>query len=94
MYASNNWDHLSAGRSIQVAPLNETVQAEYVSFKDRDKDSYGDYYQGDDTVYVIFKVGDRFFKKIGYKSSYSEQMTWDGECIEVFPKTKTIQVFE
>lgn len=97
MYTAKNayvWENLAAGRPVEVFPVaTEPVTAEFVQFKDREKDHYGDYLQDDREMFVIFKVGDRYFKKYGDKSSYGDE-AWDGECVEVFPTTKTIQVFE
>jgi hypothetical protein len=36
---------------------------------------------------------ERFFKKIGYYSSY-EGTSWDGSFHEVFPQQKTVTVYE
>lgn len=106
MFVSNEWDRAAEGRTIYVAPLDEAVLADVVHFKDRETDSYGDYLQGEDEVYIIFKVGDRFYKKIGHKSSYGYGTTWTGPVTEVIPQektvteyvmqpvTKTVQVFE
>lgn len=92
MYVANDWDNLFEGRNIKVSPVEESRTAEFVEAKGRETDSYGEYYQGDDEIYVIFKVGDRYFKKFGYQSSYGGR-TWDGGVIEVFPETKTVTVF-
>lgn len=94
MFVSNDWDRLVQGKEIKVAPLNEAVTAKFVFFKDRETDSYGEFYEGDSEVYVIFEVDGKFYKKIGYKSSYGYEISWAGDPVEVQPKTKTIQVFE
>lgn len=94
MYSSTAWSRLAGGRSVKVSPLGDPVDAEFVQFIDRKVDpQYGEYYQDDREMSVIFKVGDRYFKKFGEKSSYGDE-SWDGEVVEVFPTTKTIQVFE
>lgn len=93
MYTSSKWDSLFEGSSVQVQPLANGTDAEYVDSKGRETDSYGDYIEGDTEIWVIFKVGERYFKKFGYQSSYGGR-EWDGGCVEVFPETKTITVFK
>ncbi len=49
-------------------------------------------------VWFVIKVTDldeneRFFRKTGYHSSY-EGYDWDGGFSEVFPKQKTVTVYE
>lgn len=100
MFASSDWTKLLEGRSIQVAPLTQTVTAEFVHFQDRKTDDGsgydGDnYIEGESECYVIFKVGEKYYKKCGYKSSYGyNEIDWNGPCTEVEPIIKTIQVWE
>ena len=44
-------------------------------------------------IWIVLKVGDQYFRKSGYTSSYDSE-SWDGDCREVEPKQKTITVFE
>ena len=46
-----------------------------------------------EAVWVVVKVGDQFFKKEGYTSSYDSD-TFDGRCTEVFPHQKTVTVYK
>lgn len=50
--------------------------------------------EGDgDTRYLVFKLGSQFFRKDGYYASYDGSV-WDGDFYEVFPREKTITVYE
>lgn len=96
MYASNEWDRLDyrpAGTKFKVNELGPVVEAELVEFSHREKDRWNEPIQGEDECHIIFKVGDRYFKKTGYESSYDEVISWNGEVIEVFPETKTVYEF-
>jgi hypothetical protein len=96
MYVSNNWQKMfdaGLGTSHKVIPVNLGTDATVVEVKKRETDHYGEYYQGDDEVYIIFQVGDRFFKKTGTMDSYDEDFSWDGPVVEVFGSTKTVTVF-
>lgn len=97
MYLSNNWHKMfeaGLGSSHKVIPVATGTDATVVEVKTRAYDErYGEYLQGDDEVYVIFQVGDKFFKKTGTMSSYDEVFSWDGPVVEVFGTTKTVTVF-
>lgn len=65
-------------------------------FKSSDtvKDHYGEYPQGwEGKMWITFRVGDRFFRKMGSISSYGDE-NWDGRFQEVFATEKTVTVFE
>lgn len=97
MYVADSWSDLWNDKRGQVRPTAEPTTAEVVYQRFRETDSYGEYLQGDDEIYMIFKVqtpeGEKHFKKFGYQSSYGD-MGWDGPVVEVYPKTKTITVWE
>lgn len=96
MYVSNNWDRLyeaGAGTVHKVAPVDQSLNATILEVRSRPKDPEGEAYQYDDECYIIFQVGDRFFKKTGTESSYDEERYWDGPVVEVFGTTKTVTVF-
>lgn len=97
MYLSNNWQKLydsGLGSTHDVVPQATGTKATVVEVKSRAyNEGYGEYVQGDDEVYVIFQVEDRFFKKTGSMSSYDEVYAWDGPVTEVFGHTKSITVF-
>lgn len=45
-------------------------------------------------VWMVVQIGDQFFKKFGYWTSH-EGRSWQGyKCVEVFPKTKTVEYYE
>lgn len=67
----------------QVEMVRPPEPAEY--------DSYGE--TTSERIYMIVKVGDRFFKKEGWRSSYGGT-DWDGECREVQPEPKTVVVYD
>ena len=54
---------------------------------DMEADSYGDYVSGE--VYMIFKVGDKFYRKNGTVDSYGG-ITWGGSFREA--KQKKVEV--
>jgi hypothetical protein len=82
------------GTSHKVIPVATGTDATVVEVKKRAYDErYGEYFQGDDEVYIIFQVGNRFFKKTGTMDSYDENFSWDGPVVEVFGTTKTVTVF-
>lgn len=94
MYAANSWDDLWDNGKTQVSPLIDTSVAVLVSKTERERDSYGDYNEGDGEIYMVFQVGDRFFRKEGYQSSYGDDRSWDGAVVEVFPREFTSVVYE
>jgi len=97
MYVMNNWQRMfdgGVGTTHKVVPVATGTDATVVEVKTRTVDTrYGEYLQGDDEVYVIFQVGDKFFKKTGTMDSYDENFSWDGPVVEVFGTTKTVTVF-
>jgi hypothetical protein len=96
MYTTDNWNRLfrgGVGSTHKVVPLAQGTEATVLEVHERPSDNYGEYFQGDDEVYIIFQVGDRFFKKTGRMDSYDEILTWDGPVTEVFGTTKTVTVF-
>jgi hypothetical protein len=95
MYLVNDWTALSRGKPQPAIPLNATGTAELVKFVERPSDRWGEYHQDERECYVIFKVGDRFFKKTGDQSSYGDEIDWSyGKVTEVHPKTVTETVYE
>lgn len=96
MYVANNWDNLfygKVGSKHEVIPAETKAVAEIIETKARVTDFYGDFVQGEDDVYVIFKVGDRFFKKTGTMGSYDDEISWSGPVVEVFAEAKTVYEF-
>jgi hypothetical protein len=70
------------------------VEAEFVEFNGRERDSWGEAYEGDSECSLIFKVGSRYFVKYGNEDSYGSDIYWEfGEIKEVFPKTVTKTVY-
>lgn len=96
MYVANDWDKLfqgGVGTTHKVVPVATGTDAVILEVHGRPKDQYGEAMQGDEECYIIFQVGDRFFKKTGYEDSYDEERTWNGPVVEVFGTTKTVTVF-
>lgn len=100
MYTSDNWDRLFEYDKGTVVPTSVKLDAIVVDKGNRPTDHYGEYMQGEDECWMIFKViepsgKERFFKKTGTQSSYGDERDWSwGTTTEVFPKTKTITVWE
>lgn len=73
------------------------IQVEKVEIykqSDNMEDYYGDYPQGwEGDMWMTFRVGDRFFRKMGSISSYGNE-SWDGPFREVFQTEKVVTVFE
>lgn len=83
------------GTTIDIRPVAVVAdEATVVEVVNRESDSFGEYYEGDGEISLVFRVGDRYFRKTGYQSSYGEDRSWDGEIVEVFPETRTITAFK
>lgn len=54
-------------------------------------DSYGETFS--EQIFMVIKVGDRHFKKEGFRSSYGGT-SWYGPCREVHPEPKTVTVYD
>lgn len=52
-----------------------------------------DYSDGQEERTMIIKIGDRYFKKVGYYDSWNSS-NWDGSITEVVPREKTITVYD
>lgn len=65
-------------RTIEVPVVVEVVDSDYGSEGDWEK-----------TVYVVIKVGDKYFKKTGYYASHAGT-DWDGPVVEVKPVQRTV----
>lgn len=63
---------------------NETLEVEGLGTIEF-VESFGGEGQGD-SLWVVFKIGDRYFQKDGYYASY-DGGTWDGAVTEVKPVT-------
>ena len=67
---------------------NEVVRTAlgWASFKDRqntEPNSYG-YYDSDEEIWFVFKLGERYYRKSGYQDSYDD-FEYDGALVEVEP---------
>jgi hypothetical protein len=96
MYVAQDWESLrpaSVGRKFKVNELGPTVDAELIEFNTRPLDYSGEPIQGEDECSLIFRVGDRYFRKTGYQSSYYEEFKWNGDVTEVFPEEKVVMTF-
>lgn len=66
----------------------------YKASDSMDRSYYGEYPQGwEGDMWVTFRVGNRFFRKMGTISSYGHEK-WDGPFREVFATEKVVTVFE
>lgn len=98
MYTTKNWDALvfgGVGSKHEVKP--EAVvgtEATVVEVVRRARDSYGEGYEGDSGGYVIFQVGDRFFRRNFSESSFDEsELFWWADVEEVFGEVETTIAF-
>ena len=71
----------------EVSKVTEFGMAEYV-------DSESDYDEGRQSRMVIFKIGDRLFRKSGFYDSWGEYSGWDGDLEEVRGFEITITRYE
>lgn len=71
------WLEESSGRTEYVAGIGDVAI------------TYG---SDGDGIYLIFKTGDRYFKKDGWYASH-DGTYWDGSFYEVEPAQKTITVY-
>lgn len=82
----NGWswwaDEVNSGEPIEVERLG---QVETIN-------TYTGGEGGGEDCELLFKVGDRFFQKVGYYASY-DGTYWDGDFSEVRPELKTITVY-
>ena len=99
MFETNNWDDMvfdGVGSKHAVRPVAPTsTEATVVEVVRRERDSYGEGYEGDSgNCYVIFQVGDRFFKRAFYESSYSDaDISWWDDVVEVFGEVVVTTAF-
>jgi hypothetical protein len=98
-YTTNDWEAMvfgGVGSTHKVKPLPVTEDtATVVELRRRERDRYGEGFEGDGGCYVIFQVGNRFFKKKFWESSYSENDVnfYNDEVEEVFGEVKTVTTF-
>jgi hypothetical protein len=83
------WDNLvykTDGYLTAVLLQNEPVVLTKVASKNSDEET-------DSAVWVVVRVGGQYFRKEGYyQSHYGTE--WDGSVHEVWPKEKTVTVYE
>lgn len=86
-YTDSGWhqweDELSLNEVVEVADLGS------VQVVDRQPGREG----GGENIYIVFKVGERFFKKTGYYASY-DGSNWDGSFTEVTPQDRVVTFYE
>lgn len=94
--SKKGWDSLAeyGAYNLRVDGM-EIHKVEFYRASDTlDRDYYGEYPQGwEGDMWATFRVGDRFFRKMGTISSYGEEK-WDGPFREVFATEKVVTVFE
>lgn len=84
------FDGVGSQHQVEPRPVDSDT-ATVVFIQRRDRDSYGEGFEGDGSSgYFIFQVGNRFFKKSFHESSFNEMDLdfWD-DPIEVFGEVKT-----
>lgn len=87
------------GKQFTFDGYSATIAAKKISYDSGEVDVSD--YNGDSALpqgstynaYIVFKVGNNYFKKTGTGDSYGD-VSWDGDLIPVQVKTKTIEVFE
>lgn len=92
----HTWDSFTEGQHFS---LNNGLVAEVVKVRDGWNDglesetsSYS--HQGDTfEAFVVFKVGDFFYKKSGTGDSYGD-VSWDGDFGPVKLQVRTVQVYD
>lgn len=100
MYTSKNWDLMvfnGVGSKHTVEPLPTTGSvATVVDLKRRERDEDGEGYESDrNRGYVVFQVGDRFFKRSFGESSFNQnELYWWGDIEEVFGEVTTTIAFK
>jgi hypothetical protein len=100
MYTAKNWDLFvlnGVGSKHEVEPVPTTgFTATVVDLRRRERDEDGEGYEGGDpNCYVIFQVGDRFFRRYFSESSFDEnELWWYKDVEEVFGEVKTTTTFK
>lgn len=95
MYETKNWDALvlnGVGSKHEMKPIPVTGDtATVIEIRRRDRDEDGEGYEGDNgNSYVIFQVGDRFFKRAFSEGSFSEyDLYWWADVEEVYGEVET-----
>lgn len=80
------WD-VKRGHLTALTIDGETLPVEFV---ESEEGGEGDW---ETEVWVVFKVGDQYFRKTGYYASHSGT-EWDGPMTEVHRVKKVIKVWE
>lgn len=99
MFETKNWDAMvlqGVGSKHEVKPLPITShEATVVEIRRRDRDEDGEGFEGDGgNCYVIFQVGDRFFKRAFSEGSFSEyDLYWWADVEEVYGEVVTTIAF-
>lgn len=94
----DEWGDLYSGwRTMYEANRGTTREVSFdgeqvtVTLADKYEEGENDGYGAD--VWLVVRVGDQFFRKGGYTSSYDGE-TFDGACTEVHAVTKIVTVYE
>lgn len=100
MYTTDDWesmvfDGLGSTHKVKPVPVTEAT-ATVVEVRRRARDEDGEGYEGDwGNSYVIFKVGNRFFKKSFSEGSFNDRdlYFYDDDVEEVYGEVKTVMTF-
>jgi hypothetical protein len=100
MYEAKNWEAMvlegvGSQHPVKPIPLTEDT-ATVVEVRRRARDDDGEGYEGDGgNCYIIFQVGNRFFRKWFSEGSFNEYdlYFWNNEVEEVFGEVKVQMTF-
>lgn len=81
------WSRQAIGTPVDIDSSTTVVLV------DKKVDTVEDQGNDNQKVYLVFAVGDRFFRKDGRGDSYGD-VNWDGVFKEVFKTTETVVVFK
>jgi hypothetical protein len=89
------WDNFDENETFMMHGQEGKVVKARKSWNDSGTgDDYSYLHQGDTfEAFLVFKVGDFFFKKTGTGDSYGE-VRWDGDFGPVEMKSKTVTVYD
>jgi len=84
---------------LTVSELQNAVYEDSDEFELIDSEITGTFRHGNDNTAIIKRLSDNKFFKVDYRNSVKDEckfqdMNYDGEYSEVFPKEKTIIIYE
>ena len=79
VYLEDLWREFDSYKWVEIPGFGRLEVVEY----DGGGEGHGEY------IYLVFKIGDRYFRKTGYYASF-DGSNWDGSLEEVEPFEKTV----